>query len=105
MIIVFCELGGEGLLGKAREIADSAGSKVLALISEESVDPQRLIHLGADEVLKSSVNEMSDWIEIISDLITSENKLKDGAFSVKCHIQCYHGSCVFTRKEQNRMLP
>ena len=80
MIIVFCELGGEGLLGKAREIADSAGSKVLALISEESVDPQRLIHLGADEVLKSSVNEMSDWIEIISDLITNENKLKMALF-------------------------
>ncbi len=76
MIIVFCELDGEALLGKAREIADSAGDRVLALVSEDSVDPQRLIYLGADEVLKSTVNEPSDWIEIISDLITNEKKVK-----------------------------
>ena len=74
--MVFCELGGEGLLGKAREIADSIGDRVLALIAEDSVDPERLIHLGADEVLKCSVNDLGDWIEIISDLIRNENKLK-----------------------------
>ena len=76
MIVIFCELGGEVLLGKAREIADSSGDRVLALIAEDSVDPERLIHLGADEVLKCSVNALGDWIEIISDLIRNENKLK-----------------------------
>jgi hypothetical protein len=76
LIIVFCEFGGESLLGKAREIADSAGDRVLALISEDSIDPQRLIYLGADEVLRSKVGEQGNWIQVISDLISNESKVR-----------------------------
>ena len=59
-----------------REIADSSGDRVLALVAEDSIDPQQLIYFGADEVLHSSVNEVGDWIEIISDLVRTENKLR-----------------------------
>jgi hypothetical protein len=76
LIVVFCELDGEALLGKAREIADSSGDRVVALVAKDSVDPQKLIYLGADEVLNVGVNEMSDWIEMISDMIRDESKLK-----------------------------
>lgn len=64
------------MLGKAREIADSIGDRVLALVAADSLDPQQLIYLGADEVAKAPVNELGDWIEIVSDLLAGENKPK-----------------------------
>ncbi len=49
---------------------------MVALVSGDSIDPQRLIYLGADEVLRSNINEAGDWIEMISDLVRSANKLR-----------------------------
>jgi hypothetical protein len=74
--VVFCELGGEGLLGKAREIADSVGDRVLALIAEDSIDPQRLIYLGADEVLKVAISNEGDWIETVCDIVRNEHETR-----------------------------
>lgn len=76
MIIVFCELGGESLLGKAREISGSTGDRVLALVGGDSIEPQRLISLGADEVGKANVSELGDWIELISDMVKGTSKPK-----------------------------
>ncbi len=70
--MAFCELGGDVLLGKARELADSVGDRVLALIETESTDPQRLISLGADEVLKADIEAPGEWVAVFSDLIESE---------------------------------
>ncbi len=75
MIIVFSEFGGEDLLGKARELADSVGDRVLALVSAEK-DPQRLVYLGADEVIRGSVKEPGEWVSIISDLLRTENRVR-----------------------------
>ncbi len=72
MIIVYCKFGGEGLLGKAREIADSTGDRILALTEKESIDPQKLIRLGADEVLQADVDSPSEWVLIISDLVQKD---------------------------------
>ena len=64
------------MLGKAREVADSLGDRVTALVGSDSTDPQQLIHLGADEVLKALVETPGDWIPIISDLIETEKRLR-----------------------------
>ena len=71
-IAVFSELGGEGLLGKARELADETGDRVVSLCSTRDSDQQqRLIHLGADEVTVCSVSSLGDWIAVISQYIVS----------------------------------
>jgi hypothetical protein len=75
MIVVFCEFGGEGLLGKAREIADSVGDRVLALVGESS-DPNRAVYLGADEVFKVDVETPGEWIGVISELFESEKRIR-----------------------------
>lgn len=72
MIDVFCEFGGDGLLGKARELADSVGDKVTAIVSSKDSDPQRLVYLGADEVQKCSASEPNQWIDIFSSILSSE---------------------------------
>lgn len=77
MIDAFCEFGGENVLGKAREMADSIGDRVRAIVSSSrSSDPQRLLYLGADEVLKCDTKETSDWIDLFSSLISNEAQLK-----------------------------
>jgi len=77
MITVFCDLGGHVLLGKAREIADEIGDRVSALTSSEDPDQnQKLVYLGADEVLVSSITELGDWVPTISMYITSESSLR-----------------------------
>ncbi|HXQ91825.1 MAG TPA: hypothetical protein VN739_02380 [Nitrososphaerales archaeon] len=81
MIIVFCELGGSRLLGKARELADATGDKVVALCSEKSEESQqRLIYLGADEVVSFAAENMGDWVPVISEIIRSESNVKMAIF-------------------------
>ena len=65
MIGVFCEFGGWVLLGKARELADLSGEKVIAVASE-SRDSQKLISLGADEVLATKAEALSEWVTALS---------------------------------------
>ncbi len=78
---MFSELGGDGLLGKARELADETGDRVLALTSaKESEKQQKLIHLGADEVLVCPVKDLGDWVPIISKYATSDDGLKTVIF-------------------------
>jgi hypothetical protein len=75
MIIVFAELGGRKLLGKARELADASGDRVLALARQDNErDPQSLVHLGADEVLTCKVGETSGmaWMSIFLELMKKE---------------------------------
>ena len=69
MIVVFCEFGGKILLSKAREIADSSGDRVWAVVAKGSNDPQELIYLGADQVSVCNVNGLNDWIGIIADFV------------------------------------
>jgi hypothetical protein len=79
LIVVFAELSGEKLLGKAREIADSVGDRVLALCSVEA-DAQKLIYVGADEVQRVEVEEPGDWVSIISDLFQNEPGIRSIIF-------------------------
>ena len=76
MIDVLCEFGGENLLGKARELADSVGDRVTALVSSKDSDPQRLLYLGADEVLKCAASEPNQWIDALSSILSSEVRPK-----------------------------
>ena len=77
MIVVLAELGGERLLGKARELADYQGVRVLAVCSEEhKSQAQRYISLGADEVETFPANNVGEWIEIFVNLVKSSNNLK-----------------------------
>ena len=76
MIDVLCEFGGENLLGKARELADSAGDRVTAIVSSKASDPQRLLYLGADEVLKCAVSEANQWIEVLTSILSSDARPK-----------------------------
>lgn len=77
IVVVLADFGGERLLGKAREIADSLGYRVLAL-SENSrkKDASRLIALGADEVEAYNVNFASDWVASISELAKKRTDLR-----------------------------
>jgi electron transfer flavoprotein alpha subunit len=78
--VVFAEFGGEKLLGKAREVADSLGLRVLAVCSSEhGTDEfaQRLISLGADEVMKyRSPANVFEWSEALSSLLKSQVQTK-----------------------------
>lgn len=81
MIHVFCEYGGEVLLGKARGLADSVGDRVGAIVSSGgSTDPQKLIYLGADEVLRCDAGEPDHWIALLSSMISNEPSLKSLIF-------------------------
>jgi electron transfer flavoprotein alpha subunit len=77
MIVVLAELGGERLLGKARELADYQGVRVLAVCSEESKSQaQRYISLGADEVEIFPASNVSEWIEVFVNLVKSSKNLR-----------------------------
>jgi hypothetical protein len=78
MIVVLAELGGKKLLGKARELADASGDRVLALVREGGeIDPQHLVYLGADEVLtcKASATSGLAWTAIFLELLKKETIL------------------------------
>lgn len=78
MIIVFSELGGEKLLGKAREIADSMGLRVLAVCSDshDADFSQHLILLGVDEVIKyKNAKTVFDWAKILSSLLREKSQV------------------------------
>jgi hypothetical protein len=80
LIVVLTEFGGERLLGKAREIADSLGLRVVAVCSsryKSSEFLQKLISLGADEVLKySDPSNVFEWSEALSSLLVSRKQVK-----------------------------
>lgn len=80
MIVVFCQNGGEKLLGKARELADASGDRVLALLQKDETDAQSLIYLGADEVLTSSANGVLSWTNSIIELVKSDSKIQSIIF-------------------------
>ncbi len=76
--MVFSELGGEKLLGKARELADSFGLRVLAVCSDshDADFSQRLISLGADEVIKyKNAKTAFDWVNILSSLLREKRQV------------------------------
>ena len=52
------------LLGKARDLADSLGEKVVAMLLGYNVkdQAQKLIEMGADEVLVADCPELKDYI-------------------------------------------
>jgi len=77
LIVVLAELGGERLLGKARELADNQGVRVLAVCSEEHRSlAQRYISLGADEVEIFPATNTGEWIETFVNLVKSNKNLK-----------------------------
>lgn len=76
MIAVFCDLGGYNILGKAREIADESGDRVIALGSSDDPEfQQKLIYLGADEVVQCQADGFDKWAPIISEFIRSHPDL------------------------------
>ena len=76
-IAVFCELGGQSLLGKARELADETGDRVSALCSLKDSDQQKkLIYLGADEVVVCPVVQWSDWVPVILQYVVTQEGVR-----------------------------
>ncbi|HKW04234.1 MAG TPA: hypothetical protein VJN71_02940 [Nitrososphaerales archaeon] len=77
MILVFAEAGGERLLGKARELADSMGTIVLALCSGEKEEkPRKLISFGADEVIRFNAITVLDWSRACTHLVRNRRDLR-----------------------------
>jgi electron transfer flavoprotein alpha subunit len=77
MILVFAEAGGERLLGKARELADSIGTIVLAVCSGEKEEkPQKLICFGADEVIRFNATSVLDWSRACTHLVRNRRDLR-----------------------------
>lgn len=77
IIIVFAEVGGRRLLGRAREIADSLGFRVLAVCSRDIANKaQELIWLGADEVISFNAVSVNDWSKVLAYLIRNEKQTK-----------------------------
>ncbi|MHB8566314.1 MAG: hypothetical protein ACYC7D_00355 [Nitrososphaerales archaeon] len=77
MIAVLAELNGERLLGKARELADSQGYRVLAICSDKrKSEADRFIALGADEVESYPLSSVADCISIISNIVRKNNQLR-----------------------------
>lgn len=97
MIAVFCESGGHILLGKAREIADESGDRVLAIALDDSREwtksPDQLIALGADVVVLCRLAK-DGWTETISDIIRSEPSLKLVIFPADLGSSVLMGSLV-----------
>jgi hypothetical protein len=80
MIIVLAEFGGEKLLGKAREVADTLGLRVVAVCSSEYATneiSQKMISLGADEVMKyADLTNVFEWSEALSSLLKDLQQIK-----------------------------
>ncbi len=100
MILVFCEFGGQKLLGKARELADVSGSRVIALVRRDGPNTQSLISLGADEVLTSSADGISEWVEVIADLVNKSSGLQRVMFSSNRVCDAIMGGVYFECKEK-----
>ncbi len=77
LIVVFAEEGGIKLLGKAREIADSSGYRVLAVCSRSrKQESKNFAHLGADEVLICNASSTGQWTQIFSRLLRESKEIK-----------------------------
>jgi hypothetical protein len=80
MIVVLAEFGGERLLGKVREIADSLGSRVLAIASFSNATEEychRLISLGADEVIRyDDPSNVFEWVEVLASLLKADTRIR-----------------------------
>ena len=100
MILVFCVFGGQKLLGKARELADVSGSRVIALVRRDEPNTQSLISLGADEVLTSSADGISEWVEVIADLVNKSSGLQRVMFPSNRLCDAIMGGVYFECKEK-----
>lgn len=77
LIVVLAEYGGERLLGKAREIADMMGYKVLAICSKKNeAVAQRLIRLGADEVEMYDINAAEEMKQVVNQIIEKRKDIR-----------------------------
>jgi hypothetical protein len=76
-IAVFCELNGQSVLGKARELADETGDRVSAFCSlKDSEQQKKLIYLGADEVVVCPIVNWGEWVSIISQYLITHKDVK-----------------------------
>ncbi|MHB1907259.1 MAG: hypothetical protein ACYCQJ_00145 [Nitrososphaerales archaeon] len=78
MIVVLSEFGGDRLLGKAREVADSNGYSVVALCSSRRNEEatRRLIYLGADEIVKiQDAQSIADWASALGSCVDEKTRL------------------------------
>ncbi len=76
---MLAEFGGERVTGKARELADLLGYRVLVICSSESNQdfPERLIALGADEVIRlDGAKSVAEWSEALALLLKERVEIK-----------------------------
>lgn len=93
MVAVFCEDGGHVLLGKAREVADEIGDRVIALtLRNGAKSPDELISLGADEVVEFQFPETEGWSSGLSEFIKSESSLNLIVFPLSANSSLLMGS-------------
>ena len=100
MIIVFAELGGEKLLGKARELGDSSALRVVAVCSAASKKSKKLISLGADEVVTHTASTVGEWAEVFSSMLRGDSKIKYILFSSNLIANMILGSVYAKSKER-----
>jgi hypothetical protein len=75
LIAVFAELGGSKILGKARELADRTGQRVIAFCSKAKRDTAlKLIALGADRVVICDANSTREWAFFLASQVEEGNE-------------------------------
>jgi electron transfer flavoprotein alpha subunit len=100
LIVVFAELGGEKLLGKARELGDSSALRVVAVCSAASKKSEKLISLGADEVVTHTASTVSEWAEVLSSMLREDSKIKYILFPSNLIADMILGSVYAKSKER-----
>jgi len=75
--VLLAESGGERLLGKAREIANSLGCRVVAVCSEKRKNASdKFVQLGADEVITYGIDAINLWARGLAQLIDEANEAR-----------------------------
>jgi hypothetical protein len=91
-IFVLANYGGKNLLGKARELGDAWGDKVVAFTFKDSQEEmEEMIHLGADEVLHSEINDIRDIISTVFEQVRSDSSSKMVLFPSTTFSNAYMG--------------
>ncbi|MFI5420013.1 MAG: hypothetical protein ACHQ1H_03510 [Nitrososphaerales archaeon] len=76
-IFVLGNYGGKNLLGKARELGDAWGDKVVAFTFKDSREEmEEMIHLGADEVLHSEIDDIRDIVSTVFEQVRLDSSSK-----------------------------
>jgi hypothetical protein len=76
-IFVLGNYGGKNLLGKVRELGDAWGDKVVAFTFKDSREEmEEMIHLGADEVLHSEIDDIRDIVLTVFEQVRSDSSSK-----------------------------